>query len=286
VTPEISEFSYGFALTNEIVGWANLKVAPIFPSLIEEGKHGGGYDVKLDTPGIPLYLQFKRADCMKRRTAWEISKSKVQLSPPFYRFSITQSGKSDQHALLLELDDGTSEVFYAAPRFHELVQINQAWSAREVAARSIFVRPKAIGPLDAASHHIAYDDSRAYLCSKPTPVEFAAAASLADRLAAQLAAEVRPLREMLPEFNMSLTAAWTRGRDRVFTGSGLAGRTLPDAAAHPSDRLPSVGLSIVPTREPAPIPEEFRPIRQLADNAMKLFDTQLVIVQKSSGFSL
>jgi len=41
MTPEISEFSYGFALTNEIVAWATLKIAPIFPSLIEEGKKGG-----------------------------------------------------------------------------------------------------------------------------------------------------------------------------------------------------------------------------------------------------
>src|SRR4051794_37173385 len=73
VTPEISEFSYGFALTNELVGWTALKAAPMFPSLIEEGKKGGGYDVKLDAPGKPLYLQFKRAHCMTRRSAREIS---------------------------------------------------------------------------------------------------------------------------------------------------------------------------------------------------------------------
>src|SRR5579863_6114902 len=133
MTPEISEFSYGFALTNEIVGWASLKAAPIFPSLIEEGKKGGGYDVKLDMPGVPLYLQFKRADCMTRRSAREIRKHEALLSVPFYRFSITESGKSDQHTLLLALDDGTNEVFYAAPRFHELAEINQAWSASEVA---------------------------------------------------------------------------------------------------------------------------------------------------------
>lgn len=40
---DISEFSYGFALTNELVGWVNLRAAPDFPSLIEEGKPGGGY---------------------------------------------------------------------------------------------------------------------------------------------------------------------------------------------------------------------------------------------------
>ena len=48
MAPEIPEFSYGFALTNEIVGWNGVSTAPIFPSLIEEGWSGGGYDVLLD----------------------------------------------------------------------------------------------------------------------------------------------------------------------------------------------------------------------------------------------
>jgi hypothetical protein len=165
MTPEISEFSYGFALTNEIVGWAPITAAPLFPSLIEEGKAGGGYDVKLDMPAVPLYLQFKRADCMTRRSAREIRKDQLPLSLPFYRFKITESGKSDQHELLLALDDGTSFVFYAAPRFHELTEINEAWNDNAVATRSIFVAPSRIGQLDMQSHYVAYDERRAWLCS-------------------------------------------------------------------------------------------------------------------------
>jgi hypothetical protein len=38
---------------------------------------------------------------------------------------------------------------------------------------------------------------------------------------------------------------------------------------------------LVPTREPSPVPEEFFLLRQLADDAVKLFDAQLVIVQKA-----
>jgi len=47
MTPDISEFSYGFALTHELIALAGepLRAAPIFPSLIEEGRAGGGYDV-------------------------------------------------------------------------------------------------------------------------------------------------------------------------------------------------------------------------------------------------
>jgi hypothetical protein len=84
--PQISEFSYGFALTNEIVAWSPLKFAPIFPSLIEEGKKGGGYDVMLDMPGVPLYLQFKRGYRMTRRTAKEIKQYQKRLKIPFHRF--------------------------------------------------------------------------------------------------------------------------------------------------------------------------------------------------------
>ncbi len=86
MTPEISEFSYGFALTNEIVGRVPLAAAPVFPSLIEEGRVSGGYDVRLDWPAVPLYLQFKRADCMRRRSAVEICDHNLPLEQPFYRF--------------------------------------------------------------------------------------------------------------------------------------------------------------------------------------------------------
>jgi hypothetical protein len=42
-----------------------LKVAPVFPSLIQEGRTGGGYDVLLE-PGFPLFLQFKISQYMAR----------------------------------------------------------------------------------------------------------------------------------------------------------------------------------------------------------------------------
>src|SRR6185437_4816950 len=132
---------------------------------------------------------------------------RLTLRVPFFRFPITQSGKSDQHSLLLELDDGKNGVFYAAPRFYELSEIDQAWSRGEVAARSIFIRPQAIGRLDSDSHHIAYDNRQAYLCSEPRPIAFQTAAGLVKRLASSLAGETRPLLDALPQFNASLTDA-------------------------------------------------------------------------------
>ena len=78
----ISEFSYGYALTSELIALFSLKPvgAPEFATQSAEGKKGGGWDVKL--PGVPVYLQFKRADRMVRRSAQEAG---VFKSLPFFR---------------------------------------------------------------------------------------------------------------------------------------------------------------------------------------------------------
>lgn len=280
MTPEISEFSYGFALTNEIVGWMSLRAAPIFPSLVEEGKEGGGYDVKLDSPGVPLYLQFKRADCMTRRSAWEISKARTSLRTPFFRFPITQAGKSKQHALLLELDDGTNQVFYAAPRFHEFAEIDDAWARREVGKRSIFVRPAAIGTLDADSHHVAYDDTRAYLCSDPTLIPFQTFEALAASLRERVFALERPLREMIPAYRHSMTQAWERGKERAWGAHTVQHDALISAIKRPDVRQPPALGDYDDVRVPLEIREELRSLRQLAEDALRLFHSQLLIVQK------
>src|SRR5580704_15864116 len=73
---QFSEFSYGYCLTEDlIVGQGTqLTAAPVFPSLIEEGQPGVGYDVRFDRPGTPLFLQFKLVHQMVRGTANETKK--------------------------------------------------------------------------------------------------------------------------------------------------------------------------------------------------------------------
>ncbi len=145
MTPDISEFSYGFALTHEMIGRLGpISTAPVFPSLIQEGRAGGGYDLRLDAPGRLLFLQFKRADCMVRSTAQELKKG-LTLSLPFYRLKITERSRSDQHELLLRLDTGVDDVFYVAPRFHTPRELNDAWINNAVEQKSFFIRPRDIG---------------------------------------------------------------------------------------------------------------------------------------------
>jgi hypothetical protein len=89
--PDISEFSYGYALTDELIHWhgTGITAVPIFPSLYDERQPGGGYDVKLDRGGIPLFLQFKLSDCMVRGTAQEVRSG--SFSCPFYRIARTNT---------------------------------------------------------------------------------------------------------------------------------------------------------------------------------------------------
>lgn len=280
VTPEISEFSYGFALTNEIVGWAPVGAAPVFPSLIEEGRLGGGYDVKLDLPAVPLYLQFKRADCMVTRRAREVSEYGLPIWVPFYRFKITEAGKSDQHELLLALDDGSCLVYYAAPRFHELAEINDAWTNNSVADRSIFVAPSIIGSLDDNSHYVAYDDVGAWVCSEPRPISFLDSGELVQKLVANINSDARPLRQKLPELLHGLYAAERRAEERIAERRGTEAfvkepRLVRERSGEPQARR-------VRVRRPRDLTESERQLREAADLAGRLFDAQLIIVQRSS----
>jgi hypothetical protein len=277
MTPEISEFSYGFALTNEIVGWAPIAAAPLFPSLIEEGKAGGGYDVKLDMPAAPLYLQFKRADCMLRGTAREIKDYKLALSIPFYRFKITEAGKSDQHELLLALDDGFAMVYYAAPRFHELAEINDAWISNSVASRSIFIAPRTIGALDNSSHHVAYDRDSAWLCSEPKKIESLNSQDMLQKLQSAIAMDPRPLRDKIPEFLEGLRSAEELARSRIVE------RKSPTVVqGFPFSEREIQSVRTIPVREPLDLPEPEQKLREAADIAGRLFDAQLIIVQPVS----
>jgi hypothetical protein len=166
---KISEFSYGFALTHELVNSYGflLADAPSFPSLLEEGKAGGGYDVSLPLRGYPVFLQFKLSDYMHRRSAKESSLVGI----PYFRFSLHRKNHSNQHQLLIELEKKGNAVFYASPTFHEASNLNRAFFDRRMVSESIFVRPDDIGELpDNDQHRIVFTrrSDEVYLCSTPT----------------------------------------------------------------------------------------------------------------------
>ena len=168
----MSEFSYGFALTNELIHRHDVALtgAPRFPTQREEGRVGG-YDVALPRQGLPLFLQFKRCECLVRRNANEAA----ALGLPYFRMWLMARRHSDQHDLLLDLEGQGNEVYYAAPRFHLMAELNDAYLAGRVASLTSFIAPSWVGVLpDDDSHYVAIrrDDASRLLCSKePRKIE-------------------------------------------------------------------------------------------------------------------
>ena len=305
--PQISEFSYGFALTNELVGWLSLAAAPIFPSLLEEGKKGGGYDMKFEKPGIPMYLQFKRAEYMIYPSAKqfrEIKASPHSITLPYFRFYLMQKNQSQQHQMLFELDNGKNAVFYAAPRFHRTSEINTAWTSKTVASRSIFVAPSQIGILpDAQKHCVAYDDSSAFFCSVPRPLEVLSFEGVQARLASDIKRDDRPLRMVIDDALNE--AVEIRNRPRHAPQAEVTHALFDDLSyGAPSDLLalrvqkrgvqqmrpsvrgaakgaspPTVPPQIGEVQEPRERTPDEQALERLAEIAMRDFDAQLVIVQ-------
>ncbi|MEH7330725.1 hypothetical protein V7085_25340, partial [Priestia megaterium] len=142
---DFSEFTYGFALTHELINISSriVPVAPVFPSLIQEGRQGGGYDVGIEFSGYPLFLQFKLSEHMKNNNSKEWS----VYNAPYYRFGIRSSSKSNQHKLLLQLEHSRKNVFYAAPVFNKIGEINTNFFAKKIVSNSVFVHPSSIGNL-------------------------------------------------------------------------------------------------------------------------------------------
>ena len=165
--PTISEFSFGYALTEELVTTYKAKGAgaPTFPSLIDEGSLG--YDVAI--PGIPVFLQFKLADHLQ----WANAKEWYLFHEPYFRMKFYRRDKSHQHALLVALQASGENVFYASPRFSSPAQLSNAYVNSQVEKRTAFWKPADIGPLpDDQEHYLCYgpDDAFGYFCSEPRQI--------------------------------------------------------------------------------------------------------------------
>lgn len=157
---QFSEFSYGYCVTEDLVIGAQmpLLVAPVFPSLVEEGKTGVGYDVQLNRPGTLLFLQFKIVHQMVTSKANEAKRG--HFNPPFYRMHLRSKAISDQHESLLSLEHSGNDVFYVAPAFHRTTDLNDAYAQHRVWDRSFRLKPSDIGPLpDERCHHITFQEA-------------------------------------------------------------------------------------------------------------------------------
>ncbi|PSH04383.1 MAG: hypothetical protein CXZ00_06015 [Acidobacteria bacterium] len=207
---EFSEFSYGYCLTEDlIVGQGTpITAAPVFPSLVEEGQAGVGYDVRLNRPGTPLFLQFKLVHQMVRGNANEARMG--HFSIPFYRMHLRPRSISDQHESLLSLELAGNDVFYVAPGFHTIAELNTVYAGRRVWNRSLRIKPSRIGPLpDDRDHHVTFkvpNGQWRFYSEDPSRSGFA---STTDEISRELSERIaergkRNLRQQIEELDFTL----------------------------------------------------------------------------------
>ena len=168
--PEFSEFSYGYALTEALVNGQQHLIRPVFPTQRQEWY--GGYDMRLNRFGYPIFLQFKLCHGMTRGTAREIACFRLPLDLPYLRMPLMPGSKSPQHARLMALEGQGESVFYAAPRFFRDDDFAVAYGARSILSHSAFIRPSDIGTLDAKDHDVAFNRnaSHGWVLSEPKPL--------------------------------------------------------------------------------------------------------------------
>ena len=153
MSPEFSEFSYGFAFTFDFINRNPcLRAAPTFPSLNAEGKVG--WDLKLPYQGHPKFFQFKLSEYMRGQRAIHWS----TYGQPHYRFRITPRGQSNQHNLLSVLSAEEKEVYYVAPTFHEQGRFDDLFRQGVVTDNSIWI-PVSCLPMveDSNQHYVTFD---------------------------------------------------------------------------------------------------------------------------------
>ncbi len=123
----ISEFSFGYALTEELTSGVHGGVtgAPVFPTQNQEGVVGG-YDVEIPFEGVPIFLQFKLSDYLFRRSAKEWN----DFGGSYYRMHLRPTRFSDQQQLLIDWEALGNETFYVAPEFHEQDELNEFYLSR------------------------------------------------------------------------------------------------------------------------------------------------------------
>lgn len=172
MTPSISEFSYGYAVTNEVVKQLgpSIAAAPQFPTLYAEGQAGGGYDVKI-VGGSPLFLQFKLSHHMVRSNCKEYG----LMGGPYYRWHLHSLQRSDQHNLLLDLESKGNPVAYTAPMFHEAAELNNYFLHDGILNNSAAFLPSDIGQLpDEKDHYVVFNRTGlVHRCSEdPVPAKF------------------------------------------------------------------------------------------------------------------
>lgn len=170
----LSEFSYGYGVTREVeklLADTGIHSVPFLPSLVQEKQLG--FDVAFAKPGVPLLIQFKLGQSLRRFVRTDTSYPAPVLDRPFWRFAVDTREPNGQFETLLAAEAYGAEVYYAAPRFSDWPRYAAAFEAGQVLDGSLLITPSEIrAALDTQGaadgpHRIVYDNNRVHVCASP-----------------------------------------------------------------------------------------------------------------------
>lgn len=134
---KFSETQFSFCYVFEIIKKYNKKLVPLFPTLRQEKTLG--YDAVI---GGSLFLQFKIPKFMKKEKKYQIS---------------LQNNKQFEILYKLKSNKPANKVFYVAPEFHELKEMNSFYLNKTIEQNSAhFSLENFPYPLTGKSHKLKY----------------------------------------------------------------------------------------------------------------------------------
>lgn len=210
VFPDFSEFTFGYAVVRqieEVLGGQT--VVPSFPTQPEEANRG--YDVSFLSHGVPLFIQFKRSEVMRRKSCREYKDKNTNFQPPIFRMHLHCSHKFRQHFLMQDLESKGSVAVYCTSAVEDKNALDAHYSDGKTFDASTFFRPLEINlPSLDVSHHVSFcrGSTRAWVYSsegapfsRDTVTFDDVLARLRTRRDVPVQAQIELLRELVDQFD-------------------------------------------------------------------------------------
>ncbi len=165
---EFSETQFSFCFTFEYIKqFFPFVPLPIFPNTVEEGRVGGGYDVKINGN---IYFQFKIPtyhDLVSNffRKHWNVFRH------DYYKIKLETD--ADQFKFLKALQNPLNQVYYATPEFYASAHLENYYLSNSIVTHSALFSIDNFPAHGSGHHHLIYSPSHDWgkLFSKATEIK-------------------------------------------------------------------------------------------------------------------
>ena len=166
---EFSELSFTFCVMHDFLNLYNslnnYKPTPIFPTQIEENKHG--YDVKLQCGIMPIFFQFKVSKKIKKSNGsfWNYHNGS------YFKFNLYDPAISNQHNILVDLaQNPANQVYYCAPLFNQNNELSDCFSKQTICSKTLAIDCRYLNSISTAGHCISYSYNNGLTVLMHSPV--------------------------------------------------------------------------------------------------------------------